>query len=100
MRSMLAMGSLLIALSCAPNSDPPQRNGVHVEVVATGLVIPWSIAVAPTDGSSSLNGPAEIRVIVNDTLVYAPGPPFRDLTEQNDTGRQASWVWRSPGLSV
>lgn len=59
-------------LGCAPTPDPPQRNGVRVTVVASGLVVPWSIAPSRDGRIFVAERPGRIRVIANDSLLDTP----------------------------
>jgi glucose/arabinose dehydrogenase len=55
-----------------PAPDPPDLPGVSVEVVATGLVTPWSIALAADGRIFVSERPGRIRVVMHDSLRDAP----------------------------
>lgn len=81
---------LVLAVGCtSENPNPPQRPGVRVEVVAKGLVIPWSIAVASDGRLFVAERPGRIRVVVNDTLepnAWATVPAFDGTDRGWETG--------------
>jgi len=80
---------MLTLCCCATDQPPPPGHELKVEVVAKGLAVPWSLAVA-TDGRVFVAERAgRIRVIVNDTLVGKPWAtvPAVDGTPRNvETG--------------
>lgn len=88
-RPMLALG-VLATWACAPG-DPPPRPGhdVRIAIVAAGLVVPWSIAVAPGGRLFVAERPGRIRTVVNDSLVNTPWavvPAFDGTGHNWETG--------------
>jgi glucose/arabinose dehydrogenase len=79
---------LLVVWGCSPG--PAERgHGVRVDVVARGLVTPWSIAVAPDGRLFVAERPGRIRVVAHDTLVQRPWAtvPAFDATDRRwETG--------------
>jgi glucose/arabinose dehydrogenase len=79
----------MFALACGPNPSPPQRNGRRVEVIASNLVVPWSLAIAPDERVFVAERPGRIRVIRHDTLandVWATIPVVDGTPHNWETG--------------
>jgi glucose/arabinose dehydrogenase len=72
-RHIASLAGIAIAVSsqaCAPAA--PDIPGVSVEVVATGLVTPWSIALASDGRIFVSERPGRIRVVMRDSLRDTP----------------------------
>lgn len=86
MRTTLALAASAMTIGCGA-SDPAPRAGhdFRIDVVAKGLEVPWSIAVARDGRLFVAERPGRIRVIVNDSLVDAPWAtvPAFDGTQWN-----------------
>lgn len=81
--------SALTALTCAGDPAPRPGHDFRIDVVAKGLVIPWSIAVAPDGRLFVAERPGRIRVVVHDTLVdepWATVPAFDGTARNTETG--------------
>jgi glucose/arabinose dehydrogenase len=79
----------LFTPACGPDPSPPQRNGLRVEVIASHLVVPWSLAVAPDGRVFVAERPGRIRVIVRDTLatdIWATIPVVDGTPHNWETG--------------
>lgn len=78
-----------VSLACGPDPSPPQRNGLRVEVIATNLSVPWSLAIAPDGRVFVAERPGRIRVIVHDTLakdIWATIPVVDGTPHNWETG--------------
>jgi glucose/arabinose dehydrogenase len=88
--------TLLAVWGCAAG-DPPPRPGhdFRIAIVAKGLVVPWSIALAPDGRLFVAERPGRIRVVVNDSLVNAP---WATIPAFDGTGR--NWETGLMGLAL
>jgi len=80
---------IVASVVSACSSGPEARGDVRVDVVARGLVTPWSIAVAPDGRLFVTERRGRVRVIVRDSLVEQPWAtlPALDATAQRaETG--------------
>ena len=97
MRLCGAGGAAAAMLAIAACSETPPRNPDvdRVDVVASGLVIPWSLALAPDGRLFVAERPGRIRVVSRDSLEREPWATLH-VVDQTDRG----WETGLMGLAL